>query len=263
MSNLQRTIKNVTRHGAKFPAVITSVDGTETASARLSAQGATLHRLKVVGGPVTVGQPVTIDRTGSEPVIYAYSPAGISEQSILDMILEQIQSTDIPEAFDWQILAFRQGKLKASYGATYGGLAAAIDSVSGGGIVYINDISIETGGAIDCYGVSIVGLSRQKSIINDCLSCFGDCSIENISVNYPGYPCVDDTNDATIVNNSGTIYINNATITAPDLVYPLKVMGGCIATQSTFSGEAAAQIYKASTFYDCQLIANGDFLFEW
>jgi hypothetical protein len=84
----QRINKNVrlaVKRGTSYPAIVTDVVGTR-ASAKLSMGGATVHNLRVVGGPVDVGDVVNIDYTTPEPTIVAAGKIGLTESDLQKII---------------------------------------------------------------------------------------------------------------------------------------------------------------------------------
>jgi len=78
---INKNIRLAVKRGTSYPAVVTDVIGNR-ASAKLSIGGATVHNLKVVGGPIEVGEVVNVDYTTPEPTIVAAGKSGLSEGDV-------------------------------------------------------------------------------------------------------------------------------------------------------------------------------------
>jgi hypothetical protein len=70
--SLQKSFRNASRRGTNYSAVVVDVHGS-LASARLSQNGAIVHNIPVIGGPLFVGQLVQVDYTTGNPRIVAYT----------------------------------------------------------------------------------------------------------------------------------------------------------------------------------------------
>lgn len=82
MTKLGRSIRGLAKHGNNMRAVVISC-ARETASVRLSGNGAVYRTLKVVGGPVSIGQEVQVDMSSDIPYIIAPSIAARVEDGPL------------------------------------------------------------------------------------------------------------------------------------------------------------------------------------
>jgi hypothetical protein len=70
MSKLSQDIRANVKAGARIPAKVVDIL-FEKASVRLLSNGATYHKLDVVGGPVYIGQVVTADFSTVPPTVNA------------------------------------------------------------------------------------------------------------------------------------------------------------------------------------------------
>ena len=70
--SLRNTVRRSARQGRQMRAIITDVHGSR-ADARLSENGAIVHNLPVIGGPVRMNQPVFVDYTTDGPTIVAFT----------------------------------------------------------------------------------------------------------------------------------------------------------------------------------------------
>jgi len=81
MARVQKNVRKVTKGGTQYPAIIVDAHGGR-ASARLSMNGATVHHLQVIGGPVEIGDVVSVDYTTPEPTIVATSKEWATQEDI-------------------------------------------------------------------------------------------------------------------------------------------------------------------------------------
>lgn len=70
MRGIARGVRTVVKQGNSVPAVVVDVHGVR-ASVQLAGNGALYRNLRVVGGPVEIGETVHVDFTTSEPTIVA------------------------------------------------------------------------------------------------------------------------------------------------------------------------------------------------
>jgi hypothetical protein len=82
---INKNVRLAVKRGASYPAVITDIAG-DRASAKLSLNGATVHNLKVVGGPVSIGDIAQVDYTTLEPTIVATGKSGLNEKDIQQIL---------------------------------------------------------------------------------------------------------------------------------------------------------------------------------
>lgn len=94
LNRITPNIRKVSRTATHYPAVIVDSHGGK-ASARLSTNGATVHNLDVIGGPVDIGDSVIVDYTTPDPTIIATSKSWLTQED-LDRALAGIQEP-IPE----------------------------------------------------------------------------------------------------------------------------------------------------------------------
>lgn len=85
MTELKRQVKKTAKTAPNISGTIVDVFGA-TASVRLGNNGSLLRNIKVIGGPVKVGQTVDVSFQQSPPVIIAYAPAGITEKQTSAMV---------------------------------------------------------------------------------------------------------------------------------------------------------------------------------
>jgi len=77
MTNLSRQVRKVAKNSSSINGVVVDVFGAN-ATVRLSTNGSLLRNLKVMGGPVAVGQEVDVSFSSSPPVVMAYGAQGLS-----------------------------------------------------------------------------------------------------------------------------------------------------------------------------------------
>lgn len=82
MNRIQQDSRRVVRTGTQYPATIIDVHG-DRASAQLSGNGAKLHNLAVIGGPVEIGEAVSVDFTTPDPTIVATAKDWLTIEDIL------------------------------------------------------------------------------------------------------------------------------------------------------------------------------------
>src|SRR3990172_5082106 len=104
MSNLSRLIRRKTKSGTSIPAIVVDVF-YDKASVRLANNGSLMRNLKVIGGPVTIGDPVDVDFTTPVPTVVVISKAGISLDDVTTLI-NASQSPSMLGGFSWQLLLF-------------------------------------------------------------------------------------------------------------------------------------------------------------
>lgn len=82
MARVPQNIRNVSRTATHYPGTIVDVHGGK-ASARLSGNGATVHSLDVIGGPVEIGESVTVDFSTPDPTIIATSKSWLTMDDLM------------------------------------------------------------------------------------------------------------------------------------------------------------------------------------
>jgi hypothetical protein len=85
MSKVARDINRSVRTGTSIPAKVTDVSFGK-ASVRLLSNGAVLHNLDVVGGPVKISQDVRVDFTTARPTIVVVGNTGISTEEVNNLV---------------------------------------------------------------------------------------------------------------------------------------------------------------------------------
>lgn len=175
MSKLSRRARLNSKRSNKVPAIIINIAG-KRGTVRLSGNGAMLHNLTIVGGPVEVGDTVEVDFSSTTPVIQAYG----NIESIL-------ASLDIPAqtggglGFSWEILAFNEGTCLGSFGTDSAALDAALAAAGTGGVVLVPAVTIADDHTIPD-GVSLVGLSRKNTVLQGIITAEGDGGLENLTI---------------------------------------------------------------------------------
>lgn len=179
MTRINKNIRNAVKRGTQYPAVVIDVHGSR-ASARLSTSGAIVHNLAVIGGPVAVGELVSVDYTTQEPTIVAIAREWLTE-SDLNAALKKLGNDSFLNRFSWKILNFAQGELINVYDPSDDGFDEAIAGTPSGGHVLLPSIELEDDHSVSG-GVRIVGMSRSATIINGQLSLGGDGGVENLKI---------------------------------------------------------------------------------
>jgi hypothetical protein len=99
MTNLSRQVRRTAKSASSISGTIVDVSG-DTGSVRLSTNGALMRNLKVMGGPVAIGQIVDVNFSTSLPVIVAYSSGGITSNDaskIVDTARTPWVMSEVPE----------------------------------------------------------------------------------------------------------------------------------------------------------------------
>jgi len=182
MTRIAKDIKRNVKRGTQYPAVVVDVHGTR-ASARLSTNGAIVHNLAVIGGPVLVGEVVSVDYTTPEPTIVSIAKEWLT-QADLDAALRKLGADSFLNRFSWKILNFASGELINVYDPSDAGLDEAIAATPSGGSILLPPITLSA--AHSFVGISVVGMSRQYTIIGGKVTVGADGSLENLSVALTG-----------------------------------------------------------------------------
>jgi hypothetical protein len=82
VSRISQESRRVVRSGTQYPAVVVDNHGV-TATVKLSNNGAKLSNLRVIGGPVSIGEQVQVDFTTPDPTVVATSKDWLSIEDIL------------------------------------------------------------------------------------------------------------------------------------------------------------------------------------
>ncbi len=178
MTRIAKDIKRNVKRGTQYPAVVVDVHGTR-ASARLSTNGAIVHNLSVIGGPVLIGEVVSVDYTTPEPTIVTVSKEWLTEDD-LARALRKLGADSFLNRFSWKILNFAAGELINVYDPSDAGLNDAIAATPSGGSILLPPITLSE--AHSFVGISVVGMSRQHTIIGGKVTVGADGSLENLSV---------------------------------------------------------------------------------
>lgn len=96
MSRVDKNIRKAVKTATQYPATIVDTHGG-TASARLSGNGAIVHNLQIIGGPVDIGDKVSVDYTTPEPTVVATSRAWLTMDD-LNRELAKIKQPEASEA---------------------------------------------------------------------------------------------------------------------------------------------------------------------
>jgi len=97
MNRINKNTRQAVKRGTQYPAVVVDVHGNK-ASARLSTNGAIIHNLLVVGGPVDIGDNISVDFTTPEPTIVSVAKEWMTMDDLL-RALKKIPTPDPPEPF--------------------------------------------------------------------------------------------------------------------------------------------------------------------
>lgn len=179
MTRINKNIRNAVKRGTQYPAVVIDVHGSR-ASAKLSVTGATVHNLAVIGGPVAIGELVSVDYTTQEPTIVAIAKEWLTEDD-LNAALKKLGNDSFLNRFSWKILNFAQGELINVYDPSDDGFDEAIAGTPAGGQVLLPPITLSADHTFTS-GISVVGMSRRNTIIGGKLVVGGDGSLENLRV---------------------------------------------------------------------------------
>jgi hypothetical protein len=177
------------------------------ASVRLVRNGQIMRNLPVVGGPVVVGQTVSVDFTTTMPTVVATGTEGLSLDDVRDLLAS---SDALGEAALTQITItlFSGGSVKAMYTPSADGLETAIQEANSGDVIFLPDIDIEGDFALQD-GVNLSGVSSRESIIRGTLTMADDCLISNLHVR----KCADSASDiVAVVGSPETGIIRNCEI---------------------------------------------------
>jgi len=116
VARIQKSTRETVKRGAQFPAVVTEAMGPR-ASARLSGNGAIIHNLVIVGGPVEIGEKVMVDYTTPEPTIVAVSKEWLTLADIERMIKKrEVPIIEVPETEFNKIVTYRMQYVQHDYG---------------------------------------------------------------------------------------------------------------------------------------------------
>ena len=132
MNRINKNTRQAVKRGTQYPAVVVDVHGNR-ASARLSTNGAIIHNLLVVGGPVEVGDSVSVDYTTPEPTIVSVAKEWMTMDDLL-RALKKIPAPDPPEPFyeldKIAVFAVDEPAKFAYYPASASGLSSALGYIS-------------------------------------------------------------------------------------------------------------------------------------
>lgn len=303
MSRLSQTTRNAVKQGAKFPGVITDVLGNR-ASVKLSTNGALYQGLDVVGGPVYAGQSVIVDFTGMPPTIIAPSLSQDSLNTRIEDIEAQLDTSDPPSetgattqeiiseilVFDGPPPTIGMPQLEPLYrfSATSAGLIDAVEACNVNGSIYLPpcDITMEyqisifklaqvgsSGSSFVGNGVSIIGYSRDKTILRDVgfliqgSVYFRDLTLSVINT---GYLPIFSLTYSTLFLDNILIYCSDATPAYADIIY-IDYPSSIVAQKCTFesNGVGVRNILDGSNLYfrssagDDFVGFNGSFEESW
>jgi hypothetical protein len=136
MTKLGRSIRGLAKHGNNMRAIVISC-ARETATVRLAGNGAVYRTLRVVGGPVSVGQQVQVDMSSDIPYIVA--PSITTEVTIDTLYKQEEPRRAIPAAtiIEGMILRYAGSVLKEGYPFSVTGMTDCLaDCETGNTIVY-------------------------------------------------------------------------------------------------------------------------------
>lgn len=136
MTKLGRSIRGLTKHGNNIRAIVISC-ARDTATVRLAGNGAVYRTLKVVGGPVSVGQQVQVDMSSDIPYIVAPGiPVEIAETTLYQ---QKQPKRAIPAAtlIEGMILRYAGSVFKEGYPFSVTGMTDCLaDCETGNTIIY-------------------------------------------------------------------------------------------------------------------------------
>src|SRR3990172_4844679 len=179
MSNLSRLIRRKTKSGTSIPAIVVDVF-YDKASVRLANNGSLMRNLKVIGGPVTIGDPVDVDFTTPVPTVVVISKAGISLDDVTTLI-NASQSPSMLGGFSWQLLLFLGGVLSNIYNADATGLTTALVDAGPGSVILVPACEI-IGDFTIPESVEIVGISQERSILIGTITGSNWTVIDNLKI---------------------------------------------------------------------------------
>lgn len=191
MTKIATSIRQTIRNSNSFRAIVLGVSGN-TATVRVSGVGAKYSNLEVIGGPVLVGEWVTVDFATDVPKIIAPTKAPVKINQPATMSRAQLGSSSSTTgtsgsggtASSGEVIIFgSDGAVKARYGTN---LQSAIAAAVAGDSIYIPGGDYDAGSATLPEGVCIFGLSRYGShVVSSGLVFSDNCSAEMITIDGP------------------------------------------------------------------------------
>lgn len=176
-TSLSRKINDSIKQGKLMPAVVVDVFN-KRATIQLSGNGALLHNLRVIGGPVDKLQKVDVDFTTPEPTVVAISKEWVTSDE-LEKALKALTADSIEQKLRFDIVLFSGGGAQDQYPPTAEGLSSAVDAAGNGDVIFLPDVDIEIDLTIPEY-VTLRGVSKRQSIIRGSITFSSGVSFENL-----------------------------------------------------------------------------------
>jgi hypothetical protein len=188
MTKIATSIRQTIRNSNNFKAVVIGISGN-TATVRISGNGAKYSNLGVIGGPLSIGQWVSVDFSTDVPKIIAPTkPAPVvSQQTAVSraQLGASVSGTSTSgtggTASSGEVTIFgSDGQIRDQYGSDL--YAAILASVEGDSI-FIPNGTYDAGSSTIPEGVCIFGISRYGSHITcDGLNLSDNCSMDTLTV---------------------------------------------------------------------------------
>jgi hypothetical protein len=261
MTRIATSIRQTVRNSNSFRAVVLSVSGN-TATVRVSGVGARYSNLEVIGGPVVVGEWVSVDFATDIPKIIAPTKTATKINKQVAMSRAQLGSSSSASgvtgsggtASSGDVIIFgSDGAIKETYGSD---LATAILGSVEGDSIFIPNGTYDAGSATIPEGVCIFGISRYGSHITSTGMILSDrCSMDTLTVEGP-------------VNASGVVALEGCDFTSDESCL-IPASGASISVKECyFKGDkgldasSAGDAQLTNCYFDCDSMdigSNGGF----
>jgi len=202
MRNISRSLRHGAKKATSFPSIV--IDKIQDrVSVRLSTNGAIYRNLKLVGGPVSIGQLVYTDFTTPEPTVVAPgidyaaefeelakrieeplppppgTPLPVYEQGMIEVWLEGNWYMDSKDE------VYKIGVAHAYYPVSGSGLQAAIEDCPPYGLISIPNTPTGITGDFDFwYYQSIVGKGRNNTQIYGQQTFRNGCFVQDLTIDH-------------------------------------------------------------------------------
>lgn len=220
---LSNIIRATAKQGNLVPAIVIDT-GSNTASVRLSNNGAIYHSLSVTGGPVLIGQTVYIDFTTQQPTIIAPGLSYNFTQSVArpqQMASSQQSSGGGGTAViipDYTTILIFEGPIpsnfvpygteKSSYPPTESGLVDALSHAADFDCIYLPECDISLTGVLtvpsgsSINNISIIGKGSNCTILRGGILAGASTGIYGLQIVSSGstVPCVSCSVEVTIAD---------------------------------------------------------------
>lgn len=181
--DLQKSIRNLTRRENIIPAIVLDVVGSRASVRLIKAGGARLKNLRVVGGPIALGQAVSVNYSTSVPYIDAHGQAEDTTGEIQEALgrLGQVSSGGSSSVTGWMINRFTEGALAGVFEPSSDGLTAAFDAALSGDIILYPNAGVEADVTIP-EGVTFCGINSKNCIVYGTVTLTADSELRDMAV---------------------------------------------------------------------------------